>query len=119
MKNTELSESLSELKEVLGRYIDARVDLAKAVFLEKTSKIGTYFLTSITAILLIASLLLLLAFAFSYWYGHNYGEIYIGFLIAAGFYLIIGVVILSFRRKVFTDNIIKNVGKIIFSDESD
>lgn len=119
MKNTELSEYLSELKEVLGRYIDARVDLAKAVFLEKTSKIGTYFLTSITAILITASLLLLLAFAFSYWYGHNIGDIYVGFLIAAGFYLIIGIIILLLRRKVFTNSIIKNVGKIIFSDESD
>lgn len=117
MKNTELAEYLSELKETLGRYIDARMDLAKAIFLEKTSKIGTYFLTSITIILLVASLLLLLAFAFSYWYGNNYGEIYVGFLIAAGFYLIIGVVILLLRRKIFTDNIIKNIGKVIFSDE--
>jgi hypothetical protein len=119
MKNTSLAESLSELKEVVIEYLDARIGLAKAILLEKLSKIGTYFLTAMAIIIVIASMLMLLIFAFSFWYGNYYGNIYQGFMISAGFYLLVGIVIFIFRRTIFSNNIIRNVGRILFTEEND
>ncbi|WP_462281228.1 hypothetical protein [Salinivirga cyanobacteriivorans] len=117
MKDTVLIEHISKLKVAIESYIEARIDLAKATLLEKISKAGTFFLTSFTLIMVVAAFLLLLAFAFSYWYAEAVGKIYTGFLIAAGSYMLIGLLAYLFRRKLFTDNIIKTIGKIVFSDK--
>ena len=119
MKNTPLAENLSELKEVVDDYLSARIDLAKVILLEKISKTGTYFFTVITSLIILASMLLLMVFAFSYWYGQVYGEIFHGFLISALIYLVIGIVVLLFRRKLFSNNIIKNISKVLFTTDDE
>jgi hypothetical protein len=119
MKNKPLEENFSELSEVLKSYLDARFELWKALFLEKFSKIGTYFFSVTVLIMMAASLLLLLTFAFSFWFGSAYGKIYEGFLISAGFYLIVGVVIYLLRKPVFSNPIIRSIGKVLLSKDED
>lgn len=118
MRDTALVEHIDKLKGALESYIEARIDLAKANLLEKISKSGTYFLTACIIILVLAAFFLLLAFAFSFWYAHAGGEIYVGFLIAAGGYLLIGVLLYLLRRRIFTNNIIRRLGKVVFSEKS-
>jgi hypothetical protein len=119
MKNTPLAENITELKEALDDYLSARVNLAKVMLLEKISKTGTYFFTVVTSLVVLASMLLLVVFAFSFWYGQVCGEIYHGFLISAAAYLVIGVFILIFRRQIFSNNIIRNISKVLFSDDEE
>ena len=98
MKNTALEQQVTELKTVLTSYLEARLDLGKAIMLEKMSKIGTYFLSVMSGVIVIASFLLLIAFAFSFWYGSALGSIHVGFLISAGFYILVGILLFLFRR---------------------
>lgn len=117
MKNTSLEKQVTELKIALTGYLEARLDLGKAILLEKMSKIGTYFLTIMSGVIVIASFLLLIAFAFSFWYGTTHGSIHTGFLISAGFYILIGILIFLFRKPLFSNNIISNLGKVLFEKE--
>lgn len=117
MKDKTLTDNVSELNSIVRRYIDARIKLWKVDLLEKISTSGTYFFTTFMMLLLISFVLLFATFAFSYWYGNNYGNIAVGFLISAGFYIILGIILYIFRKPVFSNNIIRNMSGIIFSDK--
>lgn len=119
MKDNSLTENFSELRDILKKYLDARVKLWKVLLLEKLAKMGTSILTILVLIVILASLLLLLLFAFSFWYGNVYGSIYCGFLISAGIYVLIGVLLFLLRRPIFSNNVIRNLGKIFFSEDKD
>ena len=119
MKDNTLSEQLTELKEVIIQYLNARIELGKAVILGKMAKTGTYFLSVMMGLIVIASFLLLLLLAFSFWYAKVYGDLSIGLLIAAGAYLLIGILVIVFVRPVFSNNIIRNVGKVLFEEDTD
>ncbi len=119
MKNRSLAESFSELSGVIKSYVDARIRLWKISLLEKLAKTGTYFFSMIIGVVVIASILLLLVFAFSFWYGEVFGNTYEGFLISAGFYAVIGILVFLFRRTIFTNSIIGNIGKILFTEDED
>lgn len=118
MENKTLQENLSELNEVVQSYLNARVNLVKVVLLEKIAKIGIYLFTS--AFLMVAGLgiLLLFSFAFSFWYGERYGSVAMGFLIATLFYTVMTFIIYAFRRQLFANNIIRNISKVFFEDET-
>lgn len=119
MKNKPITESLSELNVVIKSFIKAHADLLKVKLLEKVTKSGTYFLTVILGVVIAASILLLLTFAFSFWYGEVMGNIYEGFLISAGFILFLGVLLYLLRHQIFTNNIIRNIGNILFNEEDE
>ncbi|MGC9342670.1 MAG: hypothetical protein ACP5E3_08225, partial [Bacteroidales bacterium] len=48
-----------------------------------------------------------------------YEDIAGGFLISAGFYLLLAVIIFLFRKQLFANNIVKNVSSIIFAEEDE
>ena len=117
MKNNALEENLSSLNETIRNYLDARIKLLKLLLVEKITRTGTYFFSVVVGIVIIASLLLLLTFAFSFWYGYAYGSIYGGFLISAGFYIIVGILVFLLRRSIFSNNVVRNLSNILFSDD--
>lgn len=117
MGNQSITENFSELSSAVRKYVQAHIDLLKVRLLEKLVKIGTYFFSLITLILILAFILISLTFAFSFWYGQVYGDFVGGFLISAGFYLIIAILVFLFRKQLFANNIIKNLSQILFSDE--
>jgi len=116
MKNYTLEENFSELKSLLKDYLDARVNLFKLFLLEKIAKVGTYFLTAIVFLVLILFVILFSTFAFSFWYGNKFGNLAEGFLISAGFYVLLALAVFLLRRPLFTNSIIKNISSIIFSE---
>ena len=117
MENNSLKENLTELNTIIKSYIEAKFDLWKVLLLEKVTKIGTYFITVISILITFLFTLLFLTFAFSFWFGNTYGNITAGFLISAGFFLILALVIYRLRKPLFSNNIIKNIGSIIFSED--
>ena len=119
MENNSLTQNLSELNTIVKSYVEAKFDLWKVLLLEKVTKIGTYFFTVITVLITFLFTLLFLTFAFSFWYGNTHGNITVGFLISAGFFLLLALLLYAFRKPLFSNNIIKNIGSIIFSDDED
>jgi hypothetical protein len=116
MKNG-VFESLFGLKEVFQNYITARVNLWKIVLIEKVAKAGTVIMTSITVLTFSTFILLFLTFAFSFWYGEKYGSLAIGFLIAAGFYLLVSLIVILLRKAIFSGALIKGLKSALFSEK--
>jgi hypothetical protein len=119
MRNRTLEENLDDFKESIQGYITARFNLVKLILLEKISKAATYLFSVVLGIVVIASSMLLLTLAFSFWYGSAHGSVSGGFLIAAIFYAVAGLIVYLLRHKIFTDNIIRNIGKILFRNDED
>lgn len=117
MKKDSLTDNITELNDIVKNYLEARVDLWKVMFLEKLSKIGTYFFSAISILLIALFFLLCLTLAFSFWYGNTYGNLSEGFLISAGFFVLLAFILFFLRKQLFSNNIIKNIASIVFSEE--
>ncbi|MBS2099000.1 phage holin family protein [Carboxylicivirga linearis] len=113
MNKLSLKDNISELNGSVKDYMDARVQLAKVHLLEKTSKIGTYLITSITIMVTLLFCLLLLALAFSFWYGNMVQ----GLLISVAFFLILAFVIYILRIRLIGNQVVRNLASIILDDE--
>ncbi|NJK97811.1 MAG: hypothetical protein HC905_25475 [Bacteroidales bacterium] len=115
MKNG-LFESLSGLKDVLQNYVTARVNLWKIILIEKLARTGTAVITSVTVLTFTAFFILFLIFAFSFWYGEKYGSLAAGFLISGGFFLFLALIVILFRKPIFSGMLIKGLKSVLFSD---
>ncbi len=119
MKNKTLTDSFDRVNHAVSSYIDARLNLLKIQFLEKVTRVGTYFLSSVFSILALFLVLLMLGLAFSFWYGEYHGNIVHGFLISAGIFFLIFLVAFLFRKSIFSDQIVRNVSGIVFEEDED
>ncbi len=119
MDNRTLSESFSELSEVVQKYVDARMRYWKLIMLEKSTRATTFLFTSVVVLVLMLSGIIFLGFAFSFWFAEVYGSLWIGFLISAGFSLLLLLVAFFLRKHIFSRNIIRNLRKLIFPEEEE
>ena len=119
MAKTEISESFSSISEVLKDYLNSKVDLLKLGLLQKFTRAGVFLLTAVSVMISTVAACIFLMFAFSFWYGNRTGNLDHGFLISAGFFTLIIVLIIVFRKAIFSRNLIKAFSGILFSDEED
>jgi hypothetical protein len=119
MSNNSLSDNFTDLYDSVKSYVEARLILFKLKVTEKITRTGTYFISTFVILSVFLFALLFLSFAFSFWYGQRYGDIAGGFLISAGFYILLAFIIYLLRKPLFSNNIVKNVSTIIFSEEEE
>lgn len=119
MQKDTFKENISELNDIMQEYLKARMNLWKLELLEKLTRIGTYFITSILVLVSILMVLMLISFAFSFWYGQNYGSIATGFLISGGVYVLLLVLGYLMRRQIFSNPIVRHISSIIFNQKND
>lgn len=112
-----IEENIAEIQEIVKNYVNARFDLLKLTILEKSTKASIYLFTTIAVILAITLVLMFLTFAFSFWYAKQYGNIVEGFLFSAGFYALLAVLLFIFRKPLFSNNVIRNLSRIMYSDD--
>ncbi|MFC2102732.1 hypothetical protein ACFLS7_07030 [Bacteroidota bacterium] len=75
----------------------------------------------ITLVVLLLSIFFLffLALAFVYWYGEEFGHMYVGALIVVGFYLVASVIVYIYRERIFINPLITRLTTITHEEESD
>jgi uncharacterized membrane protein YbhN (UPF0104 family) len=117
MTNKSLQENFTELNDVIKRYINTKINYWKVVLLEKIYKIWGHLFLFLLVIVSLLFVFLLLAFAFSYWYGNNIGTISTGFLIAAGGFVIIALLLYLLRKPLFSNKIIEKISTVLFDDD--
>ncbi len=118
MSKNKLSENFSELYDAVKGYTESRLILWKVELLEKITKVATYLITTTIVLFIFLFALVFLGFAFSFWYSKFHGSIIDGFLISAGLYLILALLVYFFRRQLFANNIVKNIAGILFSEDN-
>lgn len=117
MDNIDLSTPLKESLEGLRKYIDHLVNYNKLVFTKKIGEVSSYLTLFIALGFLSTLTLIFLSFGFVWWFSDGKTEeMYIGFLIVASVYALIGVLIYIFREGLVFKPIRKALGNVIFAD---
>ena len=106
---------LDSLLERVTEYSKTSFELVKLKALDKTSDVVSSFIPHFVVFVLIASFMLFLNLGLALWLGEILGEIFYGFFVVAGFYILTGIVIHFFMHKWFkrlvADYLIKRILK--------
>ena len=117
MEKNALSENFAEISSVIKKYVNARIDLLKLTLLQKITRAGTFMLTFVSVLVSLFAVLIFLMFAFSFWYGERTGSLSTGFLISAGVFAILLILVLLLRKVIFSNTLVRVFSHILFSDD--
>ena len=88
--NSKLLESLLNSATEYGK---TTVELVKLKALDKTSDIVSSVIPHAIVLVLLISFVIFLNLGIAFWLGEILGKIFYGFLIIAGFYLLLGIIL--------------------------
>lgn len=106
-----IKENIGDLNKDIRSYINAKYDYLELRMLKKASKISIGVFKLFIICFLAVIVVTLLSFSASFWIGekvHSYGG---GFLIVAGFYLLVILIILLFGKMLFGPGIIRRLSQ--------
>mgnify|MGYP006288503673 CR=1 FL=1 len=117
MKKGQFTDSFNDIFDTAKAYGKTQRLLFKLYLVEKVSRTGSMFLSTIVASVLAGILLVFITFAFSFWYGETFGSLSTGFLISAGFYLVLFVVFIILRKPIIENQVVKKATDIFLEEE--
>jgi len=113
------TDQVSKLSELSKTYLATQVTFLKLVIIEKSSKIGSFFLGSVLLIFILALIALFGGFAFSFWYAESFGSLFTGLMITLAFYAFTGILVLVFRKRLFRNLMVRRISDILFFEENE
>jgi Putative Actinobacterial Holin-X, holin superfamily III len=117
MENT--FATIEELASSIKEYADTKVELAKLVIAEKISEIITNAIAGIVALSFLFLFFLFATIALGIGLGQWLGKPWLGFLLVAFFYLLIGIIAWSARVKILRLPIINLFINQLFTDKDE
>ena len=102
---------IDALFEKTKDYVETRADLFKLKAIKKTAEVGSSIVSNIVIVVVFSSFFIFLNIALGLWLGDLTGKNYLGFLIVAAFYLIVGIIIYSNREKIISSPIANSIIK--------
>jgi hypothetical protein len=119
MESQNLKDNVSEISENVKAYIRLKTDLLKLTLTEKVSLIISALLISVILFLVFLFISMFVSIAFIFWFRDHAGPLYVGALIVAGFYLLVGVIIFLMRNSLFIDPLVTQITKILLEEENE
>jgi hypothetical protein len=116
MEHKKISESITDLTEEARRYVELKIDLFKLDLTEKLATLTTTLLLSIIFFIVFLFFTLFLSLAFILWFKEYAGAAYVGALIVAGFYILVGLIAFLFRDKLFLNRVVAEISKILIEE---
>ena len=117
MESQRLSDNVNEISANVKAYIRLRTDLLKLTLMEKLLLIISSLLVSIILFLVFLFISLFISFAFIFWFRDHVGPLYVGALIVAAFYLLVGVILFLMRNTLFIDPLVSMISKTFLEEE--
>jgi len=122
-ENNTLSSQFKKLFDQIKLYLDLRIGLLKLNVAEYLIKFFSTLVMWMVVFLFLFFVLVFGSFAFAYWFGNIIGEMWLGFIIIAGFYLVLALIIYWMRKslivKPFTNLILSQMELDDPNDEKD
>ena len=115
----EESSFFEESRQHLEGYVQDRLLLLKLQAAEKTARVSGLLFTGIVLALLSFFVLLFLNIMGGYFFASLTGSLYAGFGIIATFYLILLLLIFSYRRELIEKRVGNTIVKIFFEKENE
>jgi hypothetical protein len=103
MENTK--EDLELLFGKTADYVETKVDLLKLQTIDKTADVASTLVLVMIVALIFSIVFFILNIGIALWLGSLLGRTYYGFFIIAGFYTLIGIIIYSFKGKLFKEGL--------------
>jgi Putative Actinobacterial Holin-X, holin superfamily III len=90
--------TFGSLFENAGNYLETSVELLKLQVVNKSSQITASVVSGITILLIIIFGIFILNIGVAIWVGDLLGKMYLGFFVVAGFYILLALLLLLFRK---------------------
>ena len=110
---------VDELVVHVKAYMNNRIDMVKLNAAEKGSKMMANVITLVISLLVFGLCIVFAGFALAFAFGKLTGELYWGFLIVAGIYLLLGFFLWMLRGKLLRVPILNSLIKQIFKEEDE
>lgn len=105
----DFTRPVSAISNEFKRYINLRINYMGLTLNKKLADIMSQIITMLVLAGVFSMILVMLSFAFVFWYGSNAGTYYHGFLIVSITYMLIGLVIYYFREPLLMNPLIKKL----------
>jgi hypothetical protein len=123
METDSLSSQIRQLLDEIKVYVNLRISYFRVIVAEFLIRFFSGLVLWMVIFLFLFFVLVFGSFAFAYWFGELTGKMSLGFLIIAGFYVLLAVLIFAFRRPLivrpFTKMIIDQMELDINNDLKD
>lgn len=119
MEGKSFFENISELRENLLKYLETKVTYYGLVAFEKTARLVSSLVSNAAIILIMLLALLFFSAAAGLYFGRLLESYELGLLIIGGFYLLLGIVFIIFRKNIFGRLVIKSLGEVFFQDDDE
>lgn len=123
METDSLSSQIKQLIDEIKVYVNLRINYFRVNVAEFLIRFFSGLVLWMVIFLFLFFVLVFGSFAFAYWFGELTGKMSLGFLIIAGFYVLLAVLIFAFRRPLivrpFTKMIIDQMELDINNDLKD
>lgn len=107
------SSTVESLIDRVKIYVETRIELLRLKAIDKSSSFLSLLISMIIVILMSFIFIILFSVGLALLIGEMLGKTYYGFFIVAGFYLLVGLILLAFRNKwlktPIADSMIKNL----------
>ncbi len=110
----QLTDELNEVKDDFEEYVNAKIDLAKLHAAENLSRFFSGMLLKMGLFYLFFFVLLFTSLAIAYWLNQYFDGNGTGFIIVAGFYLLVSVVFFLLRKTLIQRPIIQSFIQLFF-----
>ena len=98
-----MEEKFSEANDFISRmeeYVSTRIELAKLTVVDKASTLLSDIMSSLIIGVTLVITLIFLSIAAGLAISSYYGNVWIGFVILAGFYLLLSSIIIIFKKRI-------------------
>jgi ABC-type uncharacterized transport system fused permease/ATPase subunit len=106
-----------QLAQHVREYINNRMDAVKLNTAEKSSKLAATVIASVVVGIFFFSFLFFASTALAFVFSRLTGELWLGFLIVAVIYLLLGIIIWSFKDRLLQLPIMNSLLQQLFTDE--
>ena len=117
MEGKSFLENISGLRDNLLKYLETKVSYYGLVAFEKAVRLVNSLVSNSIIVLIMLIALVFFSAAAGLYFGHLLESYELGLLIIGGFYLLLGIVFMIFRKKIFSKFIIKSLGEVFFQED--
>ncbi len=117
-----MEDPKSKIEDLLDHVKDYFNTSAELIELKSTQKMATILSSAFSNLIILLFILLFFLFAnlaFAYYISTLTGKIYLGFLVVAGGYLFIGIILWAGKDKFLTKPILNGIIKQIFKERNE
>ncbi|MBK9291229.1 MAG: hypothetical protein IPM52_06355 [Bacteroidetes bacterium] len=107
---------IKEITNEARAYLNLRVAQLSLSFSKAFARLNAMIVVAVVMLGLVSMVVMMLSFAFVFWYGSKVGTYYHGFLIAALFYVLVGLLVYVMRQKLFIDPVIRGMVRRLNED---